>query len=116
VTDKRALYILHFLYYTLIRSCFPDQLKDIHRKERADGTGLVIFSSLPLKDGDVTIRLIVGNEDLDLTGVDSSSTGRWKDGDRTTGGIIKKEELNCWMVSNPREVENLLKQLARNNI
>ena len=116
MTDKRALQILHFLYYTLIRSYFPYQLKDIHRKERADGTGLVIFSSLPLKDGDVTTRLIVGNEDLDLAGVDSSSTGRCKDGDMTTGGIMKKEELNCWIVSNPREVENLLKQLARNNI
>jgi hypothetical protein len=116
VTDKRALLVFRFFSSTLIRSYFPDQFKDIHRKERADGTGLVIFSSRRLKEDDVTTRLIFRNEEIDLTGGVISSTGRWKDGEVTTRGIIKKEELNRWGVRNPREVENLLKQLARNNV
>ena len=116
VTDKRALHALHFLNSTLIRSYLPDQIENIHRTESADGTGHVIFSSRRWKDGDVTTRVIIWNEELDLTGGVISSTGRWKDGDVNTREIIKEEELNYWRVRNPRKVENLLKQLARNNV
>lgn len=51
VTDKRAISI-QFGWPTTIRSYLPDQLKDIHRTERADGTGDVIFSILLRKSSD----------------------------------------------------------------
>ena len=81
VTDKRAISIQGG-WSTTIRSYLPDQLKDIYRKERADGTGDVIIS----------IR-------------------RWKDSD----GDNRNEEIGFLGVRNPREVENILKQLAQNN-
>jgi hypothetical protein len=80
VTDKRAISIQGG-WSTTIRSYLPDQLKDIYRKERADGTGDVIIS----------IR-------------------RWKDSD----GDNRNEEIGFLGVRNPREVENILKQLAQN--
>lgn len=81
VTDKRAISIQGGWPTTII-SHLPDQLKDICWRERADGTGDVIFS----------IRL-------------------WKDGD----GDYRSEEIGFLGVRNPREVENILKQLAQNN-
>lgn len=81
VTDKRAISI-HGGWSTTIRIYFPNQLKEIYRKERADGTGDVIIS----------IR-------------------RWKDSD----GDNMSEEIGFLGVRNPREVENILKQLADNN-
>jgi hypothetical protein len=81
VTDKRAISIQGGWSAT-IRSYLPDQLKDLYRKERADGTGDVIIS----------IR-------------------RWKDSD----GVSRSEEVGFLGVRNPREVENILKQLAQNN-
>ena len=81
VTDKRAISIQGG-WSTTIRSYLSDQLKDIYRKERADGTGDVIIS----------IR-------------------RWKDSD----GDNRNEEIGFLGVRNPREVENILKQLAQNN-
>ncbi len=81
VTDKRAISIQGG-WSTTIRSYLPDQLKDIYRKERADGTGDVIIS-----------------------------TRRWKDSD----GDTRNEEIGFLGVRNPREVENILKQLAQNN-
>jgi hypothetical protein len=81
VTDKRAISI-HGGWSTTIRICLPNQLKDIYRKERADGAGDVIIS----------IR-------------------RWKDSD----GDNMSEEIGFLGVRNPREVENILKQLADNN-
>jgi len=81
VTDKRAISI-HGGWSTTIRIYLPNQLKDIYRKERADGAGDVIIS----------IR-------------------RWKDSD----GDNKSEEIGFLGVRNPREVENILKQLAQNN-
>ena len=51
VTDKRAISI-RFGWPTTIRSYLPDQLKDMHRTERADGTGDVIFSILLRKNSD----------------------------------------------------------------
>lgn len=81
VTDKRAISIQGG-WSTTIRSYLPNQLKDICRKERADGTGDVIIS----------VR-------------------RWKDSD----GDNMSEEIGFLGVRNPREVENILKQLAQNN-
>jgi hypothetical protein len=81
VTDKRAISI-HSGWSTTIRIYLPNQLKEIYRKERADGTGDVIIS----------IR-------------------RWKDSD----GDNMSEEIGFLGVRNPREVENILKQLADNN-
>ena len=81
VTDKRAISIQGG-WSTTIRSRLPDQLKDLYRKERADGTGDVIIS----------IR-------------------RWRDGD----GDSRSEEIGFLGVRNPREVENILKQLAQDN-
>jgi hypothetical protein len=81
VTDKRAISI-HSGWSTTIRIYLPNQLKEIYRKERADGTGDVIIS----------IR-------------------RWKDSD----GDSMSEEIGFLGVRNPREVENILKQLADNN-
>jgi hypothetical protein len=81
VTDKRAISI-HSGWSTTIRIYLPNQLKDIYRKERADGTGDVIIS----------IR-------------------RWKDSD----GDNMSEEIGFLGVRNPREVENMLRQLAKNN-
>ena len=81
VTDKRAISI-HSGWSTTIRIYLPNQLKDIYRKERADGTGDVIIS----------IR-------------------RWKDSD----GDNMSEEMGFLGVRNPREAENILKQLADNN-
>ena len=51
VTDKRAISIQGG-WSTTIRSYLPDQLKDIYRKERADGTGDVIISIRRWKDSD----------------------------------------------------------------
>jgi hypothetical protein len=81
VTDKRAISIQGGSS-TTIRSYLPDQLKDIYRKERADGTGDVI----------IRIRL-------------------WKDSD----GDQRSEEIGFFGVRNPREVENMLRQLVENN-
>jgi hypothetical protein len=81
VTDKRAISI-HSGWSTTIRIYLPNQLKEIYRKERADGAGDVIIS----------IR-------------------RWKDSD----GDNMSEEIGFLGVRNPREVENILKQLADNN-
>ena len=81
VTDKRAISI-HGGWSTTIRIYLPNQLKDIYRKERADGTGDVI----------ILIR-------------------RWKDSD----GDNMSEEIGFLGVRNPREVENMLRQLAKNN-
>ena len=81
VTDKRAISIQGGWSTTII-SHLPDQLKDIYRRERADGAGDVIIS----------IR-------------------RWKDSD----GDSRSEEIGFLGVRNPREVENILKQLAQSN-
>jgi len=81
VTDKRAISI-QFGWPTTIRSYLPDQLKDIHRTERADGTGDVIFSILLRKSSD---------------------------------GPDYYFENGFSGVRNPREVENMLRQLAENN-
>ncbi|MFM7219745.1 MAG: hypothetical protein ACKO21_05975 [Nodosilinea sp.] len=81
VTDKRAISIQGGLS-TTIRSYLPDQLKDVYRKERADGTGDVIIG----------IR-------------------RWRDSD----GDQRSEEIGFLGVRNPREVENMLRQLVENN-
>jgi hypothetical protein len=81
VTDKRAISIQGG-WSTTITSHLPDQLKDIYRRERADGAGDVIIS----------IR-------------------RWKDSD----GDSRSEEIGFLGVRNPREVENILKQLAQSN-
>jgi hypothetical protein len=51
VTDKRAISIQGG-WSTTIRSYLPDQLKDIYRKERADGTGDVIIAIRQWKDSD----------------------------------------------------------------
>lgn len=82
VTDKRAISIQGG-WSTTIRSYLPDQLKDVYRKERADGTGDVI----------IAIR-------------------RWKDSD----GDQRTEEIGFCGVRSPREVENMLRQLAQNNV
>jgi hypothetical protein len=50
-TDKRAISI-HGGWSTAIRIYLPNQLKDIYRKERADGAGDVIISIRRWKDSD----------------------------------------------------------------
>jgi len=50
-TDKRAVSI-QYGWPTTIRSYLPDQLDYIYRRERADGTGDVIFSSLRRRNTD----------------------------------------------------------------
>jgi hypothetical protein len=80
VTDKKAISIQGGWSPT-IRSYFPDQLKNLYRKERADGTGDVI---------------------LDIR--------RWRDSD----GYQRSEEIGFLGVRNPREVENMLRQLVEN--
>jgi hypothetical protein len=82
VTNRRAISIQGGLS-TKIRSYLPDQLKDVYRKERADGTG------------DVIIRI-----------------RRWRYGARDQK---REEEIGFLGVRNPREVENIIKQLADNN-
>jgi len=81
VTDKRGISIQGGRS-TTIRSYLPDKLKDVYRRERADGTGDVI----------ITIR-------------------RWKD----IGGDPRSEEIGFLGVRNPREVENMLRQLVQND-
>ena len=49
VTDKRAISIQGGSSIT-IRSYLPDQLKDVYRKERSDGTGDVIIAIWQWKD------------------------------------------------------------------
>ena len=49
VTDKRAISIQGGSSIT-IRSYLPDQLKDVYRKERSDGTGDVIIAIRQWKD------------------------------------------------------------------
>ena len=67
VTDKRAISIQGGRS-TTIRSYLPDQLKDIYRKERADGTGDVIISIRRWKDSDGDNR----NEEIGFLGVRNS--------------------------------------------
>lgn len=67
VTDKRAISIQGGRS-TTIRSYLPDQLKDIYRKERADGTGDVIISIRRWKDSDGNNR----NEEIGFLGVRNS--------------------------------------------
>ncbi|MBD1872895.1 hypothetical protein H6F75_05330 [Nodosilinea sp. FACHB-131] len=81
VTNKRAISIQSG-WSTTIRSYLPDQLKDVYRKERADGTGDVI----------IAIR-------------------EWIDND----GDPRSEEIGFLEVRDPREVENILRQLFQNN-
>jgi len=81
VTDKRAI-IIQGVWSTTIRSYLPDQLKDIYRNEKADGTGDVVFG----------VR-------------------QWKDSD----GTQMSEEIGFLGVRNPREVENILRQLTQSN-
>jgi hypothetical protein len=78
VTDKRAISIQGGRS-TIIKSYFPDRLKDLYQKERADGTG------------DVIIKI-----------------QRWNGSDG--------DEVVFLGVRSPREVENILRQLVRNNV
>ncbi|MBD1835673.1 hypothetical protein H6F61_24050 [Cyanobacteria bacterium FACHB-472] len=64
VTDKRAISI-QGIWSTTIRSFLPDQLKDIYRRERADGTGDVVFSIRRWRDSDGDNR----NEEIGFLGV-----------------------------------------------
>lgn len=64
VTDKRAISI-QGIWSTTIRSFLPEQLKDIYRRERADGTGDVVFSIRRWRDSDGDNR----NEEIGFLGV-----------------------------------------------
>ena len=64
VTDKRAISI-HGGWSTTIRIYLPDQLKNIYRKQRADGTGDVIISIRRWKDSDGDNR----SEEIGFLGV-----------------------------------------------
>lgn len=44
ITDKRAISI-ESGWFTTIRNYAPDQLKDLYRKEREDGTGDVVITT-----------------------------------------------------------------------
>lgn len=50
ITDKRAISIQGGWSTTTIRSYLPDQLKDIYRKERADGSGDLVITIRRWKD------------------------------------------------------------------
>jgi hypothetical protein len=67
VTDKRAISIQGGSS-TIIRSYLPDQLKDVYRKERADGTGDVIIAIRRWKDSEGHERA----EEIGFLGVRSS--------------------------------------------
>jgi hypothetical protein len=66
VTDRRAISI-HGGRSTIIRNYLPDQLKDVYRKERADGTGDVIIAIRRWKDSDGYQR----SEEMGFRGVRS---------------------------------------------
>ena len=66
VTDKRAISIQGG-WSTTIRSYLPDQLKDVYRKERADGTGDVIIAIRRWKDSEGDQR----SEEIGFLGVRS---------------------------------------------
>lgn len=67
VTDKRAISIQGGSS-TIIRSYLPDQLKDVYRKERSDGTGDVIIAIRRWKDSQGYER----SEEIGFFGVRSS--------------------------------------------
>ncbi|MEO0843418.1 MAG: hypothetical protein AAFY21_07285 [Cyanobacteria bacterium J06641_2] len=64
ITNQRAISIQGGLS-TTIRSYSPSQLKDIYRKERADGSGDVVISVRLLKDSDGDKR----SEEIGFMGV-----------------------------------------------
>lgn len=64
VTDKRAI-SFQGGWSTTIRSYLPEQLKDIYREERADGTGNVIIKIRRWKDSDGDQR----SEEIGFMGV-----------------------------------------------
>jgi hypothetical protein len=66
VTDKRAI-SFQGGKSTTIRAYLPEQLKDIYRKERADGTGDVIISIRRWKDSDGDCRI----EEMGFLGIRS---------------------------------------------
>ena len=66
VTDKRAISIQGG-WSTTIRSYLPDQLKDVYRKERVDGTGDVIIAIRRWKDSEGDQR----SEEIGFLGVRS---------------------------------------------
>ncbi|NEQ87268.1 MAG: hypothetical protein F6K26_46760 [Moorea sp. SIO2I5] len=65
ITDKRAISIQGGWSTTTIRSYLPDQLKDIYRKERADGSGDLVITIRRWKDNDGDQR----SEEIGFLGV-----------------------------------------------
>ena len=64
ITNRRAISIQGGIY-TTVRSYLPHELKDIYRKEQADGSGDVIISVRLLKDSDGDNR----SEEIGFMGV-----------------------------------------------
>jgi len=64
ITDQRAISIAG-IRSTTIKSYSPDQLQEIHRREKADGTGDVIFWTRKWKDSDGDQR----TEDIGFMGI-----------------------------------------------
>lgn len=91
ITNKRALSIaipvtsFGNISSTTIRNYPPSKLKDIYRKERADGTGDVVM------------------------GIQQSTNNFNNRRNQTT------EEIGFMGISNPQEVEKILRQLAEDD-
>ena len=91
ITNKRALSIaipdtsFGNILSTSIRNYPPSKLKDIYRKERADGTGDVVMA------------------------VQQSTSNFNSRRNQTT------EEIGFMGISNPQEVEKMLRQLAEDD-
>ncbi|NER50885.1 MAG: hypothetical protein F6J92_30290, partial [Symploca sp. SIO1A3] len=67
ITDKRAILIQGGSSIT-IRSYLPEQLKDVYRKEKANGSGDVIIAVRQWKDSDGDQR----SEEIGFVGVRNS--------------------------------------------
>jgi hypothetical protein len=82
ITDKRAILIESGLLVS-IRNYAPNQLKDLYRKEKRNGTGHII----------ITTGLRRGND-----------------------GDYWREDIGFMNIRNPKEVEKLLRQLAKTEV
>ena len=82
ITDKRAILIESGLLVS-IRNYAPNQLKDLYRKEKRNGTGHII----------ITTRLPRGDD-----------------------GNFWREDIGFMNIRNPKEIEKLLRQLAKTQV
>lgn len=89
ITDKRAILIEGGITGTTIRSYLPSEFGDVHRRENNDGTG----------DAIIKIQLVT-HSSTDADGYPSGETTREK-------------KIGFMGIRNPKEVERMLKELAK---